>query len=107
MLWTVAEHTPNEADAAKHLGIGVSSLKTLCRGVNIKWPGRKIRSFKSMINSKYVSAEHASKIKFLLRSAPWHEFRFDEQTQKELFKIRRQMYKKHYAAKLESNLDNK
>jgi hypothetical protein len=99
MLWDLAIAIPNETDAARSIGIGVTRLKAMCRVVNLRWPGRKIQALQGLLVSSHVTTEDVAKIKFFIRSAPWHKFNFSSHTAMELFMIRRRVYKMRYKLK--------
>jgi hypothetical protein len=99
LLWSAAMRFPNELDAAKHLGIGSTQLKRMCQRQRMLWPGRKIRAMYQLIHSPYVSTDDVHKVKFILRSAPWHEFKHGENDLLWIKKVQRAVYKKSYSAR--------
>jgi hypothetical protein len=94
-IWELEAISSNQEDAAKILGIGSTTLTKMCYDAKILWPGRKMQALRSILRSPHLSIEDAYKIKFFLRSAPWHEFKC-RGTLEIIKMIQRRVYKQTY-----------
>jgi transposase-like protein len=98
-LWSLAMTGETIKQVAAHLGISASALKQRYRREGLKWPGRKVQMMMTILQSSITSSADAQRIRFLLRSAPWHQFKFDTSTQEAIETMRQRAYKHAYRDK--------